>query len=66
MTDAKKNDAGSEEQSEDLSLGERGAVGEQGRAGGRLAREIGTEDELKRAFERPAGKTRVTKTGEKK
>ena len=37
MTDAKKNDAGSEEQSEDLSLGERGAVGGLGRAGGRLA-----------------------------
>jgi len=66
MTDPKKSDAGSEEESEDLSLGEPGAVGGQGRAGGRLAREIGTEDELKRAFERPAGKTRVTKTDEKK
>jgi hypothetical protein len=66
MTDAKESDAGSEEESEDLSLGEPGAVGGQGRAGGRLAREIGTEDELKRAFERPAGKTRVTRTDEKK
>jgi hypothetical protein len=66
MTDPKESDAGSEEESEDLSLGEPGAVGGQGRAGGRLAREIGTEDELKRAFERPAGKTRVTKTDKKK
>jgi len=66
MTDPKESDAGSEEESEDLSLGEPGAVGGQGRAGGRLAREIGTEDELKRAFERPAGKTRVTRTDEKK
>jgi hypothetical protein len=35
-----------------------------GRDGGRLARRIGTEDELKRAGERPAGKTRVHKSDE--
>ncbi len=45
-------------------LGEAGAVGGQGRSGGRLARKIGTEDELKRAFERPAGATRVEKSDE--
>lgn len=36
-----------------------------GREGGRLARDIGTQDELKRATERPAGATRVTKSDEK-
>ncbi|WP_346910775.1 hypothetical protein [uncultured Roseibium sp.] len=30
-----------------------------GRAGGNLARDIGTRDHLKRAFERPAGATRA-------
>ncbi|MFO7854574.1 MAG: hypothetical protein R6V44_05050 [Paracoccaceae bacterium] len=40
-----------------------GLVG--GRAGGRLARQIGTRDELKRAFERPAGVTRVRKSDER-
>lgn len=29
-----------------------------GRAGGNLARNIGTRDHMKRAFERPAGATR--------
>jgi hypothetical protein len=46
-------------------IAEQAEVGHQGRAGGRLARQIGTEDELKRAFERPAGATRVTKSDEK-
>ena len=36
-----------------------------GRAGGNLARDIGTKDELKRSKERPAGVTRVTKSDEK-
>ncbi len=35
-----------------------------GRSGGRLARQIGTRDEMKRAFERPAGVTRVRKGDE--
>lgn len=65
MNDPKKSRGKSDDATEDLSLGEPGAVGGQGRAGGRLAREIGTEDELKRAFERPAGKTRVNKADEK-
>ncbi|WP_346898759.1 hypothetical protein [uncultured Roseibium sp.] len=30
-----------------------------GRAGGNLARNIGTRDHMKRAFERPAGTTRA-------
>ncbi|PPB80972.1 hypothetical protein LV82_01705 [Albidovulum inexpectatum] len=42
-------------------LGERGTIQGQGREGGRLARQIGSKDEEKRAFERPAGATRVTK-----
>jgi hypothetical protein len=35
-----------------------------GRSGGNMAREVGSRDELKRAFERPSGKTRVTKSVE--
>lgn len=46
-------------------FGEAGAVGQQGRKGGNLQRDIATEDELRRATERPAGKTRVTKSNEK-
>ncbi len=45
-------------------LGETGDPALAGRAGGDLARRIGTEDEKKRAFERPAGATRVTKEDE--
>ena len=41
-----------------------GGVSGQGRAGGRLARDVGTRDELKRATERPAGHTRVRKSDE--
>ena len=43
-----------------------GTVSQGGREGGRLARDIGTQDELKRAAERPAGATRVNKSDEKK
>lgn len=46
----------------DLVLGEPGGISQQGRAGGRLPRNIGSQDELKRATERPAGATRVTKS----
>ena len=35
-------------------------ISHQGRAGGRLAREVGTADEKKRTVKDPAGKTRVT------
>ncbi|OSP53420.1 hypothetical protein [Pseudoruegeria sp. SK021] len=51
--------------SSDAALGATGTVSQGGREGGRLAREIGTRDELKRATERPAGATRVTKSDEK-
>lgn len=46
-------------------LGAEGEVSHEGRSGGRLARDIGTQDELKRTSERPAGVTRVTKSDEK-
>jgi hypothetical protein len=49
----------------DHVLGAKGTVSQAGRSGGRLPRDIGTRDELKRASERPAGKTRVTKSDEK-
>ncbi len=49
----------------DKAFGAKGTISQAGRSGGRLPREIGTRDELKRANERPAGKTRVTKSDEK-
>ncbi len=49
----------------DHGLGAKGTVSQAGRSGGRLPRDIGTQDELKRSNERPAGKTRVNKADEK-
>ncbi len=49
----------------DHALGAKGTISQAGRSGGRLPRDIGTQDELKRASERPAGKTRVKKSDEK-
>jgi hypothetical protein len=49
----------------DDAFGAKGTVSQAGRSGGRLPRDIGTQDEMKRATERPAGKTRVTKADEK-
>lgn len=46
-------------------FGAKGTISQAGRSGGRLPRDIGTQDELKRASERPAGKTRVKKSDEK-
>ncbi|PRY22161.1 hypothetical protein CLV78_10785 [Aliiruegeria haliotis] len=55
----------SKEKDEDKDfLGAEGSVSQQGRSGGRLPRDIGTRDELKRANERPAGKTRVLRSDE--
>jgi hypothetical protein len=51
--------------SEKDAFGAEGSISQGGRQGGRLARDIGTQDELKRATERPAGATRVTKSDEK-
>ena len=48
----------------DTVFGAKGTISQAGRSGGRLPRDIGTRDELKRANERPAGKTRVTKSYE--
>jgi hypothetical protein len=49
----------------DGAFGTKGTISQSGRDGGRLARDIGTQDELKRATERPAGATRVSKSDEK-
>lgn len=46
-------------------LGEESQVGGGSRSGGRLAQEIGSRDELKRANERPGGATRVHKADER-
>lgn len=48
----------------DEVLGEPGTTDQKGREGGRLPRHLGSRDELKRATERPAGKTRVHKSDE--
>lgn len=50
----------------DPALGRSGGAGQPGRAGGDLARKVGTRDEQKRAFERPAGPSRVRKQDERK
>jgi hypothetical protein len=50
----------------DEILGAEGSVGQSGRDGGDIARTIGSEDEEKRAGERPAGTTRVRKADEEK
>jgi hypothetical protein len=50
---------------DDHGLGAEGTISQAGRSGGRLPRDIGTQDELKRANERPAGKTRINKSDEK-
>jgi hypothetical protein len=62
MADRKRSHDGVKETEQ--MFGEADRIGQKGRAGGRLAREIGTEDEKKRAYERPAGATRVTKSDE--
>lgn len=57
---------GERERRRDLEteLTAKGTISQGGREGGRLPRDIGTQDELKRAYERPAGATRVTKADE--
>lgn len=63
MAERKRSKDG-EKDSEKI-LGAEGEIAQGGRNGGRLPRQVGTKDELKRAYERPAGVTRVTKSMEK-
>mgnify|MGYP001041345611 CR=1 FL=1 len=67
-SDQDRSDADTQEdlsdRQSDEALGAGGAISGQGRSGVRLARKIGTRDELKRANERPAGATRVRKSDE--
>lgn len=58
MADRKRSQDGSRDT--DKVLGADGQIDQQGRSGGELERRVGTRDEMKRATERPAGKTRVT------
>ncbi len=60
MAERKRSTDGSRDT--DDVLGVEGSVSQAGRAGGRLARDIGSRDERKRSAERPAGRTRVTKS----
>ncbi len=62
MAERKRSKDGSRD-TDDI-LGSDGTISEQGRQGGNLQRNIATQDEKKRATERPAGKTRVTKSDE--
>ncbi|MFW5654131.1 MAG: hypothetical protein ACOCYW_00600 [Roseicyclus sp.] len=64
MTERSRSKDGSRDS--DRVHGEPGAPSGQGRTGGRLARDVGTRDEKKRAAERPAGATRVRKSDEKR
>lgn len=61
----KTNDSAPLENGTESLAADLGPVSGQGRAGGRLARDIATADELKRAFERPAGATRVRKSDDR-
>ncbi len=61
---AERNRSNDMSRDTDKVLGAEGEVSHGGREGGRLARQVGSKDELKRAFERPAGATRVTKSME--
>lgn len=58
------SDKTSKSDSSDDAFGAKGTISQAGRSGGRLPRDIGTQDELKRATERPAGKTHVNKADE--
>ncbi|QFT59436.1 hypothetical protein FIU94_11435 [Sulfitobacter sp. THAF37] len=58
MAERKRSKDGSKD-SEKI-IGEAADISHQGRAGGNLERDVGTQDEAKRATEKPAGVTRVT------
>lgn len=62
MAERKRSSDGTRE-TEKL-FGAEGDVDQGGRAGGRLPRQVGSKDELKRAYERPAGTTRVNRSME--
>lgn len=47
------------------TLGDESHAGGGSRSGGRLAQDVGSRDEMKRAEERPAGTTRVRKADER-
>lgn len=63
MAERKRSSDGTRETEQ--ILGAEGEVDQAGRSGGRLPRQVGSKDELKRAYERPAGVTRVTRSMEK-
>lgn len=50
---------------DDPVLGEPGSISQGGRKGPEIARKVGTRDEEKRAFERPASATRVRQGDER-
>ena len=66
MAERKRSKDGTRETDEVLGDTETGTPEQGGRSGGSLSRAIGSEDEQKRAGERPAGTTRVRKADEEK
>lgn len=58
MAERKRSKDGTKESEE--FIGKDVGISHQGRAGGDLERDVGTQDEEKRAREKPAGVTRVT------
>ncbi|SIO31043.1 hypothetical protein SAMN05444722_1357 [Rhodovulum sp. ES.010] len=66
MAERKRSTDGSRDSDAFVKDEDRGTISEQGRAGGDLARVIGSEDEKKRAEEKPAGATRKRKSDEER
>ena len=66
MAERQRSKDGSRDTEKVLGTGTDAAPEHGGRDGGNVARTIGSEDEMKRAGERPAGKTRVKKADEEK
>ncbi|WP_299559997.1 hypothetical protein [uncultured Sulfitobacter sp.] len=58
MAERKRSNDGSRDT--EKVLGDKTSVSQQGRSGGDLQRDVATQDEEKRATERPGGATRVT------
>ena len=66
MAERQRSKDGKRETEEVLGTNTEDTPSHGGRDGGNLARTIGSEDEEKRAEDRPAGKTRVRKADEDK
>lgn len=66
MADRHKSNDGSRDTDKILGTDQADTPAQGGRSGGNLARTIGSEDEMKRAEQGAAGKTRIRKADEEK